>query len=136
MRKSNIKMITVVLATLMTLAGAAISAKADLTLADNGVGYVEPTFVGSSWTLVQLNNMITVYNGGTVTPSDGHTYTVDQGTLTPNPPLPLAAALGAIKTPTVADGYGQPTATIHLGAGGYTYLSAQWDGPKEKKKTQ
>ena len=70
--------------------------------------------------------MITVYNSGV----SSAPYIVDKGTTTPAAPtLPLALSLNSEITPSALDGYGQPTATIHLGAGGFEYLIAQWDGP-------
>jgi len=74
--------------------------------------------------------MINTYNSGGPSATIGsETYTVFAGSATPPAPLPNATSLGSDITPSVADGYGQSTATIHLGAGGYSYLIAQWDGP-------
>jgi len=70
--------------------------------------------------------MITVYNGGVPTP-DGEIYSVLQGSLTPNAPLPASSSLGG----NVSVLNGPLTFTIDLGAGGAgDYLIAGWDGPQ------
>ena len=126
------------IATLSTLAAAMLivtNAKATLTvnLANNGVGYIEPTFLGSHFTADVLDNMIEVYNGTLSSPIDSHDYTIYQGSSTPAAPLVVPMQLGSTVTPGtgsgVGGGYGSPTALINLGTGGYTYLTAQWDGP-------
>ncbi|HEY2329856.1 MAG TPA: hypothetical protein VGI63_08600 [Verrucomicrobiae bacterium] len=99
------------------------SAKATITvnLSTYGIGYVEPTFLGSAWTVVQLNNMISTYNSG----SSSAPYTIDKGSATPSPSLTLVSTIG-----TTTLGSGNPTGNIiNLGTGGYSYLSCQWDGP-------
>ena len=100
-----------------------------ITLATYGVGYIEPTVIPpSGLDSTFLNDMIDVFNGTAVSPIAGENYYVDKGSSTPgslNPANPLNAEI----TPSAGDGKGQATATLHLGAGGFSYLVAQWDGP-------
>jgi hypothetical protein len=104
---------------------AVTSALASITLANDGVGYIRPTIIPPSGLSVSdLNGMISVFNSGV----SAAPYIIDKGTSTPATLL-LALSLNSEITPSALDGYGQPTATVHLGTGGGQYLIAQWDGP-------
>jgi len=128
--RTTIPKLATAVAAIALWAGASMPANAALTLADNGVGYIVPTVIPPSGLgVTYLNNMIDVYNGTAVSPIDGENYTVLKGTFTPPPALATASSLGSDITPSSGDGKGSPTATIHLGTGGFSYLIAQWDGP-------
>jgi hypothetical protein len=115
----------VVLAAACVLPGTAM-ANTTVDMALDGVGTFNPFIIPSSVNNSYLNNMITVYNGGTAT-ADGETYTKMQGSLTPNAPLPASPGLGG----NVSVLNGPLTFTIDLGAGGAgNYLVAGWDGPQ------
>jgi hypothetical protein len=91
-----------------------------------GVGTFNPWLNPSTVDNSYLANMITKYNGGVPT-ADGETYTVLQGSLTPNPLLPTSPGLSG----NVSVGGGPLSFNINLGpTGAGDYLVAGWDGPE------
>jgi len=99
-------------------------ASATVNLNTDGIGYVTPTIIPpSGFTITYVDNMIGAYNGGSTQTISGETYNVVNagtfGTLTD--PTSLGAMVPVSGGPT--------SYSINLGAGGYGYLVADWDGP-------
>jgi hypothetical protein len=101
---------------MITDAGAQI-----ILFSDYGVGTISPGVIPSDDTY--LVNMINTYNSGASATIGSQTYTIYQGSQTPNAPLPLPLSLG----PEFADG--GPNINVNLGNSGYTYIFANIYGP-------
>lgn len=110
--------------------------RAAIDLGSNGVGYSGTVIPASSMNTTYLIDMVSFYNTGSpssVTLGSGQNqatyfFTKNQGSSTPNAPnLPPPTKLNS--EITSFNGQGSPSATINLGAGGFDYIIAQWDGP-------
>ncbi len=98
-----------------------------VNMATYGVGSITPTVIPpSGLDNTYLVNMVNTYNGGSDQTISGELYHIMQGSLTPNPNLPVPSSLASEVSIS-----GSPTSQgINLGAGGGDYLVAQWDGPE------
>ena len=107
-------------------------------LGGNGVGYSGTVIPPSGMDVTYLQDIVSFYNTGlpaSITIGSGknaatYSFTKDQGSLTPPPDLLSPATLNSEITSFT--GQGSPSATISLGAGGFDFIIAQWDGPNGK----
>jgi hypothetical protein len=124
----NLKSITKLAAAVaVSFMAVASHANTIVNMSTYGVGTFNPFIIPSSVDNSLLANMITVYNSGisptTISPE---TYTIMQGSLTPNAPLPGSPGLGS----NISISGSPTTKTINLPAGHGDYLIGGWDGPQ------
>lgn len=96
-------------------------------LATYGVGYYTPTALGAANNVGYVQDLISVYNGGSPTFAPGETYTVSQGANTPS--SPLGKPLAFVNSPNGGNAGNNKTSDTITLATASTYLVCQWDGP-------